>query len=187
MKRILCTLLFVVTVLSASAQKPTAIELWPYGAPHKGAEGDSAIAYVYLPSAKKATGRAVVICPGGGYSNLTLSQKHTDWANFFTAQGIAAIVLRYRLPHGDCRVPVEDAVECMEMVRRNAEAWHLRTDEIGIMGCSAGGHLASTLATHAKKEKQRPCAFASLRSVKTAEWLPWVLRYHKISENNVYI
>lgn len=152
MKRILYALLFVVTVLSASAQKPTAIELWPYGAPHKGAEGDSAIAYVYLPSAKKATGRAVVICPGGGYSNLTLSQKHTDWANFFTAQGIAAIVLKYRLPHGDCRVPVEDAEECMEMVRRNAEAWHLRTDEIGIMGCSAGGHLASTLATHAKKE-----------------------------------
>lgn len=152
MKHILFSLVMLLTVLNANAQSPTAIDLWPYGAPHRGVEGDSAIAYVYLPQAKKATGRAVVICPGGGYSNVTVNQRHRDLANFFMRQGIAAIVLKYRKPNGDYRVPVEDAEEAMEMVRRNAAQWRIKTDEIGIMGLSAGGHLASVIATHAKKE-----------------------------------
>lgn len=150
MKHLFFSLLLLVAAMTAAAQ--TAIDLWPYGAPHKGAEGDSAIAYVYLPAASRATGRAVVILPGGGYSKLTVGQKHKEWAQYFNQQGIAAIVLKYRLPHGDYRVPIEDAEEALALVRRNAETWHINGSNVGIMGVSAGGHLASVIATHAKKE-----------------------------------
>ena len=75
-----------------------------------------------------------------------------QWASFFNNQGIALIVLKYRMPHGDRFVPISDAEEAMKTVRRNAAAWHINPADVGIMGFSAGGHLASTVATHAKGE-----------------------------------
>jgi acetyl esterase/lipase len=134
---------------SAFSQKGTTMELWPNGAPNtNGDDKDKAELTVYLPDAKKATGRAVVCCPGGGYTHLAMDHEGHQWASFFNNQGIALIVLKYRMPHGDRFVPISDAEEAMKTVRRNAAAWHINPADVGIMGFSAGGHLASTIATH---------------------------------------
>ena len=105
---------------------------------------------VFLPRKEEATGRAVVICPGGGYQHLAMNHEGYDWAPFFNNMGIAAIVLKYRMPNGNCDVPIADAEEAMKLVRRNANAWNIKADQVGIMGSSTGGHLASTIATHSK-------------------------------------
>lgn len=107
---------------------------------------------VFLPAPELATGRAVVACPGGGYSGLAFGHEGCDWAPYFNKQGIALIVLKYRMPHGDCTLPISDAEAAMKMARDSAYVWNLNPDDIGIMGFSAGGHLASTIATHAKPE-----------------------------------
>lgn len=146
------TLLFLLcsSVVSA-ATKPIVLDLWPNGAPEKSSDlKDTARVYVYLPDVKHVTGRAVVICPGGGYAMLAMEHEGTDWAEFFTSQGIAAIVLKYRMPHGNRKVPVSDAMEAMRLVRRNAKEWRIDVDQVGIMGSSAGGHLASVVATMGK-------------------------------------
>lgn len=127
------------------------MELWPKGAPNNnGDEKDKAELTVYLPDAKKATGRAVVCCPGGGYTHLAMDHEGHQWATFFNSEGIALIVVKYRMPHGNYKIPISDAEEAMKTVRRNAEAWHINKNDVGIMGFSAGGHLASTIATHSK-------------------------------------
>ena len=136
---------------TAIAQKGTVFNLWANGAPNtNGNATDTAKVTVFLPNAKKATGRAVVCCPGGGYSHLAMAHEGTDWAPFFNQQGIALIVLKYRMPRGNFEVPVSDAEEAIRMVRRNAKQWNIDPQQVGIMGSSAGGHLASTIATHAK-------------------------------------
>lgn len=138
------------SVVSA-ATKPIVLDLWPNGAPEKSSDlKDTARVYVYLPDVKHVTGRAVVICPGGGYAMLAMEHEGTDWAEFFTSQGIAALVLKYRMPHGNRKVPVSDAMEAMRLVRRNAKEWRIDVDQVGIMGSSAGGHLASVVATMGK-------------------------------------
>lgn len=148
MKNFLLTLGMVLMALSATAQKPFDVELWSTGAPNRNGDlEDTAKVRVFLPDRAKATGRAVVICPGGGYRSLSMESEGTDWAEFFNNMGIAAVVLKYRLPHGNPEVPVADAEEAMRLVRRNAANWNIRADEVGIMGFSAGGHLASVLAT----------------------------------------
>jgi acetyl esterase/lipase len=78
-----------------------------------------------------------------------MNHEGFDWAPFFNGQGIALIVLKYRMPHGNYKVPAEDAEEAIRLVRSHAEEWHINTKDVGIMGFSAGGHLASTVATHA--------------------------------------
>lgn len=108
---------------------------------------------VYLPSKRFATGQAVVICPGGGYWVLAYDLEGTDIARYLNSIGVAAIVLKYRLPTNEnCvephKVPLMDAQRAMRLVRANAGAWNIHPDKIGIMGFSAGGHLASTLGTH---------------------------------------
>ena len=107
---------------------------------------------VFLPAPELATGRAVVACPGGGYSGLAVNHEGYDWAPYFNKQGIALIVLKYRMPKGDRTLPISDAEVAMKMVRDSADVWNLNPNDIGIMGSSAGGHLASTIATHAPKE-----------------------------------
>ena len=104
---------------------------------------------VFLPAPELATGRAVVACPGGGYSGLAVNHEGYDWAPYFNKQGIALIVLKYRMPKGDRTLPISDAEAAMKMVRDSADVWNLNPNDIGIMGSSAGGHLASTIATHA--------------------------------------
>ena len=107
---------------------------------------------VFLPAPELATGRAVVACPGGGYSHLAFEHEGCDWAPYFNKQGIALIVLKYRMPNCDRTLPISDAEAAMKLVRDSADVWNLNPNDIGIMGSSAGGHLASTIATHAKPE-----------------------------------
>ena len=151
--KLLPTLLLLMFSAVSFAQKGTNMELWPKGAPNSnGDDKDKAELTVYLPDAKKATGRVVVCCPGGGYSHLAMDHEGHQWATFFNNQGIALVVLKYRMPHGNYKVPVSDAEEAIRLVRRNSGNWHINPNDIGIMGSSAGGHLASTIATHAEKD-----------------------------------
>ena len=108
---------------------------------------------VYLPSRRNSTGEAVVVCPGGGYGVLAYDWEGRDIARWLNSRGIAAFVLKYRLPGSQSNIvpyksPLLDAQRAMRMVRYNAEKWGLDSARIGIMGFSAGGHLASTLSTH---------------------------------------
>ncbi len=108
---------------------------------------------VYLPSKRNATGQAVVVCPGGGYVLLSYNWEGTDVAKWLNAHGIAAVVLKYRLPNSKSNVtahlsPLMDAKRAIRLVRANADKWNINRDKVGIMGFSAGGHLASTLGTH---------------------------------------
>ncbi len=108
---------------------------------------------VYLPSRRFATGQAIVICPGGGYWILAYDLEGTDIARYLNSIGVAAAVLKYRLPTSGnwikpYEVPLQDAQRAMRLVRSNAAMWNVDPTKIGVMGFSAGGHLASTLGTH---------------------------------------
>ncbi|HUI64067.1 MAG TPA: alpha/beta hydrolase [Bacteroidota bacterium] len=108
---------------------------------------------VYLPSKRFATGQAVVICPGGGYWILAYDLEGTDIASYLNSIGVAAAVLKYRLPTScNCtepeKVPLMDALRAIRLVRHHATEWNIDAKKIGVMGFSAGGHLASTAATH---------------------------------------
>ena len=111
---------------------------------------------VYLPAKKNATGKAVVICPGGGYWALAYDWEGTDIAKWLNSKGIAGVVLKYRLPTSGGNVvphlsPLMDAQRAIRTTRHNAEKWNIDPDQVGIMGFSAGGHLASTAGTHFDK------------------------------------
>ncbi len=108
---------------------------------------------VYLPTRGIATGQAVVICPGGGYGILAYDKEGTDFAKWLNSKGIAAIVLKYRLPNSRSNIvphqsPLLDAKRAIRLVRANASMWNIQKDKVGVIGFSAGGHLASTLGTH---------------------------------------
>ena len=108
---------------------------------------------VFLPAAEKATGIAVLICPGGGYGGLAFSHEGFAIARWLNVNGIAGIVLKYRLPSDlimkDKSIgPLQDAQEALRTIRRNAPAWKINQNKVGVIGFSAGGHLASTLSTH---------------------------------------
>lgn len=110
----------------------------------------------FYPEKGKANGTSVIICPGGGYSILAISHEGYDVAKEFNKYGITAFVLKYRLPSDDIMIdktigPLQDAQQAMKVVRENAAKWNLDTAKVGIMGFSAGGHLASTLETHYQK------------------------------------
>lgn len=109
--------------------------------------------FVYLPEKEKSTGAAVVICPGGGYWLLAIGHEGHDIAKWFNEIGIAGIVVKNRLPTSDnitykSEVAMLDAQRAVRLTRYNADEWGLDEDKIGIMGFSAGGHLASTVGTH---------------------------------------
>jgi acetyl esterase/lipase len=111
---------------------------------------------VFLPDAAKANGTAVVICPGGGYSYLVVNDEGSNIARELNTHGIAAFVLKYRLPNDETMQnreigPLQDAQRAIQMVRQRAAEWHVAPNKIGIAGFSAGGHLASTLSTHYQK------------------------------------
>lgn len=108
---------------------------------------------VYLPAEKNATGEAVLILPGGGYQILAYDWEGTDIAKFLNGKGIAGIVVKYRLPSSVSQtdkhlVPLIDAQRAMRIVRGKAGKFNVKTDKIGVIGFSAGGHLAATLGTH---------------------------------------
>ena len=90
----------------------------------------------------------MVCCPGGGYQHVCMDYEGTDWAPYFNDMGIAYFVLKYRIPHGDRNIPMSDAKHAIITVRDSAAVWNINPYDVGIMGFSAGGHLASTIATH---------------------------------------
>lgn len=147
---LLAAALLLGSATTALGQRPQILNLWPsQPAVASDDDKDTAKVEVYLPREKVATGRAVVICPGGGYQTLAMDSEGRDWASFFNNMGIAAIVLKYRMPNGNKQVPISDAEEALKLVRRNAAEWRIKPNEVGIMGASAGGHLASVVATKA--------------------------------------
>ena len=101
----------------------------------------------YLPT--QPSGRAIVDLPGGGYSHLAVDHEGHQWADWMNRQGIAFFVLEYRMPKGDRTIPLTDAYRAMTTVRDSATAWRVNPYDVGIMGFSAGGHLASAVSTHA--------------------------------------
>jgi len=108
---------------------------------------------VYRADPARNTGTAIVICPGGGYSGVVIDKEGHEIARYLRSIGVAAIVLKYRLPRPDGftfdhDVPWLDASRAVRLTRHHAAEWNLNADRIGIMGFSAGGHLASTLATN---------------------------------------
>jgi len=108
---------------------------------------------VYLPAPEKANGAAVLICPGGGYVALAFDHEGNAIAKWLNDNGIAGIILKYRLPSDQIMTdksiaPLQDAQEAMRVIRRNAAEWKIDPKKIGVIGFSAGGHLASTISTH---------------------------------------
>ncbi len=108
---------------------------------------------IYLPSEKNSNGQAVLIIPGGGYQAVVYEWEGSDVAKWLNANGIAAFVLKYRLPTAKNNIirhksPLLDATRAIRIIRANAAKWNIRKEQIGVMGFSAGGHLASTLGTH---------------------------------------
>ena len=108
---------------------------------------------VFQPPAGHGTGAAVVICPGGGYLHLAFTHEGTDVARMLNEWGITAFVLKYRLPNDESMIdktigPLQDAQRAIQLVRQRAAAWGLDPAKVGILGFSAGGHLASTAGTH---------------------------------------
>jgi acetyl esterase/lipase len=156
-------------IAHAAAAEPIQIELWPAAAKDtpptetvevrgKGGKTDRKIRgvtrpdlTVYLAPKEKASGAAIVICPGGGYGGLAIDKEGHDVARWLNDRGVAGIVLKYRMPVASKEgkpLPLRDAQRAIQLVRSRAQEWGLNADRIGIMGFSAGGHLASTAGTH---------------------------------------
>ncbi|WP_044165413.1 N-acetylmuramoyl-L-alanine amidase-like domain-containing protein [Bacteroides reticulotermitis] len=154
-------LFMIVSLMSAMvfAQQPVELVLWPDGAPNSnGLTGEeqelqpNRISNVTHPTltvyrAAKSNGMAIIMCPGGGYSRLAMDHEGHDMASWFCGQGITYAVLKYRMPNGHGEVPLSDAKQAIRLVRQHAGEWQIDPYKVGIMGASAGGHLASTLAT----------------------------------------
>ncbi len=142
-------LLLGVVVARAEVQPP--MLLWPNGAPGAlgGEDKDKPTLTPYLPDPSIASGSAIVVCPGGGYGGLA-AHEGRDYAEWLNQNGVAAFVLKYRLGSQGYRHPrmLEDAARAVRLVRSNAGQWKLDGERVGIIGSSAGGHLASTLLTH---------------------------------------
>lgn len=112
---------------------------------------------IFLPPKSLATGAAIIICPGGGYYNLAMGYEGEDVARRYNESGIAAFVLKYRIPDDSTMIhkeigPLQDAQRAIQIVRYRATEWGIDQHRIGILGFSAGGHLASTAGTHFVKE-----------------------------------
>lgn len=168
---IIAMIIATIPFLNAAAQQKS-MNVWPAGVPglilndsyvEKQTATDGVISrfekttnsviYIYLPPREKATGTAVLICPGGGYGALAFAHEGNAIAQWLNENGIAGIILKYRLPSDlimkDKSIgPLQDAQEALRIIRRNAAAWNINPAKIGIIGFSAGGHLASTLSTH---------------------------------------
>lgn len=155
MKKILSMGLLMITSLFASAQKPVHVKIW---------EGEGSVvnekpiikqwvngdeyteATLTIYPAAKPNGQAIVACPGGGYAGIAVTHEGHDMAAWFNTQGITYAVLHYRMPYGKHEIPLSDVHQSIRYLRKNANQWGIKT--LGVMGFSAGGHLASTAATH---------------------------------------
>lgn len=155
---LVCIVTATTSVISAAAGNPETSQrielLWPEGAPGaKGdAEGDKPTLTIYLPPEQKTTGAAVVICPGGGYGNLAMDHEGHQIAQWLNSLGVAGFIVKYRHRNSGAGygypAPLLDAQRAVRMVRTRAAEWGVDPGRIGILGFSAGGHLASTAGTH---------------------------------------
>lgn len=148
-----CFGLLILGADSARAQgekdaKPERIGLWNKRAPIGDGKFQDVEVWITVHHAKKPNGTAIVICPGGGYGGLVTGAEGHGIAAWLNRHGITGAVLEYRLPGGRSQVPLLDAQRALRTVRANAKAWNVDPERIGIMGFSAGGHLASTAGTH---------------------------------------
>lgn len=157
---LLCTLIISI---QAWGQKPVELPIWPNGAPNSNGltEGEGGPTNVTEPTVtiyKSAhpNSVAIIMCPGGGYSGLAMNHEGYDMASWFLSQHITYVILKYRLPHGNHEVPLSDAEQAIRFMREHADEYNINPKKIGIMGASAGGHLASTLATHYSSKETRP-------------------------------
>lgn len=158
---VVCVLILMTFAVTASrGQAATSHEvelLWPDGAPGaKGSEdGDKPTLTVYLPEKEKATGAAVVIFPGGGYGHLAVDHEGRQIAEWLNSIGVAGFIVRYRHSKSGAGyrhpAPLQDAQRAIRMVRRWSRRWNIDPGRIGIIGFSAGGHLASSAGTHFRK------------------------------------
>jgi acetyl esterase/lipase len=152
-----CVIALSLAASHAAAGEPQTFPLWPNGAPGATGKdagdanhaGDIPTITVYLPPKDKASGAAMVICPGGGYGFLATDHEGKQVAEWLNSLGIAGVMLKYRLaPKYKHPAPLDDARRAIRMVRWKSKEWGLDPNRVGVLGFSAGGHLASTLATH---------------------------------------
>lgn len=167
MKKILLLSFFFVTTM-LSAQKPVELPLWPNGAPNDTGltnseqnQNDEWVSDVTTPTltvypASHPNGMAIIMCPGGGYAGLAISHEGHDMASWFNTQGITYAVLKYRMPNGHHEAPLSDAEQAIRTVREHAAEWGVNPQRVGVMGASAGGHLAASLATLYSSDRTRP-------------------------------
>jgi len=165
MKKISLFLFLLCSIMMNGMTQDYRLKLWPGEPPNKNTppgeekfyvdRGTSryeniseAELFVYLPEKKKNSGAAVVICPGGGYRVEAIQHEGFMMAQYLKENGIAGIVLKYRLPYGQPEIPLTDALQAIRYVRSKAEEWGIDPKRVGIAGSSAGGHLASTAGTH---------------------------------------
>lgn len=151
-------LLLLLVAISFQAKSQQVIRLWQQDAPGARGSADEDIPTVTFYQAPQATNTrtCVLICPGGGYTNLAFEKEGTKFAEWFNTIGVNAAVLKYRLNTWDCKryaypAQFDDATRAMRLLRHKAAEWNLDTARIGIMGFSAGGHLASVITTHYNK------------------------------------
>lgn len=168
MKKICTGLALAIITLTSCAQDSLIIKLWPNGAPTaNGLSGEEtknsggSVGNVSNPTltvyrAKQPNGMAIIACPGGGYMRLAMNHEGYDMAPWFNAQGITYAVLKYRMPNGHPDVPLSDAQQALKLMREHAKEWAIDPKKVGIMGASAGGHLAATAATHFTSDADRP-------------------------------
>lgn len=160
----LSSALFLFPSLTAAAQD-VVLDLWPDGLPSdnglavqetQDSEHYTLVAHPTLSvfKAKQPNGLAIVACPGGGYHDVWFGHEGNMMADWLGAQGVTLAVLKYRMPNGHHAIPLEDAQRAMELMREHADEWGAQ--RVGIMGASAGGHLASTAATHFTTPQNRP-------------------------------
>lgn len=170
MKEIVFSFLFICCLMSQSFEQPS-IPLYngqiPNSKPYSTKEfwdpqnnGDTIVHFIseptltiFLPDSEKANGTAVIICPGGGYWINSIVKEGYAVAREFNKWGVAAFVVKYRIPNDSSMVdkkigPLQDAQRALQLVRMHAKEWNVDVSKVGIMGFSAGGHLASTAATH---------------------------------------
>lgn len=154
---LLALLVLTITATAAAAEEPKTYPLWPEGAPgalgkETGDEfhaGDVPTITVYRPEPSKATGASVVICPGGGYGFLATEHEGKDVAAWLNSLGVTGVILKYRLaPKYHHPAFLHDAQRAVRTVRAKSKEWGLDPKRVAILGFSAGGHLASTAATH---------------------------------------
>ena len=163
MKKLFCR--YVVWVLLVTVVNMTVVHSSALGEPitvelHRGNSPQTqAVLTTYL--ADEPNGISVLVCPGGGYGGLAIEPEGHGIARWLNQHGITGFVLQYRMPMGRNTVPLEDAQTALAVIREHAKQWGIHPRKIGVMGFSAGGHLASTVSTHARKRYERP-AFSIL-------------------------